>query len=190
VVSFDGPNAPATSTLDRMLVAVGRSPNGKLIAAESAGAAVDDCGFIPVDKQLRTNVAHIFAIGDVIGPGWADGGEHEPPDPVRGLAGELLGDDPAEGGAEHVRALIAERGERAFQPRGAATLDQTGDPVPVEVIGVDLGQRPGDAQLGQPCHAPVVHEQPFLAHGLCRHDRLPLARVISDWIILVIVHQL
>jgi dihydrolipoamide dehydrogenase len=50
-----------------MLVAVGRSPNGKLIAAESAGVAVDDRGFIPVDKQLRTNVAHIFAIGDVIG---------------------------------------------------------------------------------------------------------------------------
>jgi len=67
VVSFDGPNAPATSTFDRMLVAVGRSPNGKLIAADSAGVAVDDRGFIPVDKQLRTNVAHIFAIGDVIG---------------------------------------------------------------------------------------------------------------------------
>jgi dihydrolipoamide dehydrogenase len=67
VVSFDGPDAPATSTFDRMLVAVGRSPNGKLIAADSAGVAVDDRGFIPVDKQLRTNVAHIFAIGDVIG---------------------------------------------------------------------------------------------------------------------------
>jgi dihydrolipoamide dehydrogenase len=67
VVSFDGPDAPATSTFDRMLVAVGRSPNGKLIGADSAGVAVDDRGFIPVDKQLRTNVAHIFAIGDVIG---------------------------------------------------------------------------------------------------------------------------
>ena len=46
---------------------MGRSPNGKLIAADSAGVAVDDRGFIPVDKQLRTNVAHIFGIGDVIG---------------------------------------------------------------------------------------------------------------------------
>ena len=67
VVSFDGPKAPATGTFDRMLVAVGRSPNGKLIGAENAGITVDDRGFIPVDKQLRTNVAHIFAIGDVVG---------------------------------------------------------------------------------------------------------------------------
>ena len=67
VVSFDGPKAPATDTFDRLLVAVGRSPNGKLIGAEKAGVAVDDRGFIGVDKQLRTNVPHIFAIGDVIG---------------------------------------------------------------------------------------------------------------------------
>ncbi|MBV9206985.1 MAG: dihydrolipoyl dehydrogenase, partial [Actinobacteria bacterium] len=68
VVSFDGPKAPAADTFDRMLVAVGRSPNGKLIGAEDAGVTVDDRGFIPVDKQLRTNVPHIFAIGDIIGP--------------------------------------------------------------------------------------------------------------------------
>jgi dihydrolipoamide dehydrogenase len=67
VVSFDGPKAPAADTFDRMLVAVGRSPNGKLIGAEEAGVTADDRGFIPVDKQLRTNVAHIFAIGDVVG---------------------------------------------------------------------------------------------------------------------------
>jgi dihydrolipoamide dehydrogenase len=46
---------------------VGRRPNGRLIGAEHAGVAVDDRGFVPVDKQLRTNVAHIFAIGDVVG---------------------------------------------------------------------------------------------------------------------------
>jgi dihydrolipoamide dehydrogenase len=68
VVSFDGPKAPATDTFDRMLVAVGRSANGKLIGAENAGVTVDDRGFIAVDKQLRTNVPHIFAIGDIIGP--------------------------------------------------------------------------------------------------------------------------
>ena len=67
VVSFDGPKAPATDTFDRMLVAVGRSPNGKLIGAENAGVTVDDRGFIGVDKQMRTNVPHIFAIGDVVG---------------------------------------------------------------------------------------------------------------------------
>ena len=66
-VSFDGPKAPATDTFDRILVAVGRRPNGTLIGAENAGVAVDPRGFIPVDKQLRTNVAHIFAVGDVIG---------------------------------------------------------------------------------------------------------------------------
>jgi dihydrolipoamide dehydrogenase len=52
---------------DRVLVAVGRSANGKLIAAEKAGVTVTDRGFIPVDKQMRTNVPHIFAIGDIVG---------------------------------------------------------------------------------------------------------------------------
>jgi dihydrolipoyl dehydrogenase len=66
-VTFDGPKAPATDTFDRILVAVGRRPNGKLIGAEQAGVAVDDRGFIGVGKQLRTNVEHIFAIGDVVG---------------------------------------------------------------------------------------------------------------------------
>jgi dihydrolipoamide dehydrogenase len=67
MVSFDGPKAPATDTFDRILVAVGRSPNGKRIGAEQAGVAVDDRGFIGVSKQLRTNVPHIFAIGDIVG---------------------------------------------------------------------------------------------------------------------------
>ena len=67
VVSFDGAKAPATDTFDRILVAVGRRPNGKLIGAEQAGVTVDDFGFIGVSKQMRTNVAHIFAIGDVVG---------------------------------------------------------------------------------------------------------------------------
>ncbi|MGJ4931167.1 dihydrolipoyl dehydrogenase [Bradyrhizobium sp. HKCCYLS2038] len=67
-VSFEGEQAPAGPQLyDLVLVAVGRSPNGKKIAAEKAGVAVTDRGFINVDKQLRTNVPHIFAIGDVVG---------------------------------------------------------------------------------------------------------------------------
>ncbi|MGH8298580.1 MAG: dihydrolipoyl dehydrogenase [Steroidobacteraceae bacterium] len=67
-VNFEGEKAPAPQVYGRVLVAVGRSPNGKLIGAESAGVKVSDHGFIPVDKQLRTNVPHIFAIGDIAGP--------------------------------------------------------------------------------------------------------------------------
>jgi len=52
---------------DRVLVAIGRRPNGKALGAEAAGVAVDERGFIPVDKQMRTNVPHIFAIGDIVG---------------------------------------------------------------------------------------------------------------------------
>jgi dihydrolipoamide dehydrogenase len=66
-VSMEGADAPASDTFDKVLVAVGRKPSGKLIGAEAAGVLVDDRGFIPVDKQLRTNVGHIFAIGDVVG---------------------------------------------------------------------------------------------------------------------------
>ena len=66
-VHFEGGSAPATDSFDRILVAVGRRPNGKLIGAENAGIAVDERGFIPVDRQMRTNVPHIFAIGDIVG---------------------------------------------------------------------------------------------------------------------------
>jgi dihydrolipoamide dehydrogenase len=66
-VSMEGADAPATDTFDKVLVSVGRKPSGRLIGAEAAGVVVDDRGFIPVDKQLRTNVGHIFAIGDVVG---------------------------------------------------------------------------------------------------------------------------
>ena len=59
--------ALAQGTFDRVLVAVGRSPNGKKIAAEKAGVQVTERGFIPVDRQMRTNVLHIFAIGDIVG---------------------------------------------------------------------------------------------------------------------------
>ncbi len=68
LVRFEGEQAPKEPQLyDLVLQAVGRSPNGKKIAAEKAGVAVTDRGFIPVDKQMRTNVPHIFAIGDIVG---------------------------------------------------------------------------------------------------------------------------
>ena len=67
-VTFEGEKAPAPQVYDRILVSVGRVPNGKNIGAENAGVTVTDRGFIPVDKQMRTNVPHIFAIGDIAGP--------------------------------------------------------------------------------------------------------------------------
>ena len=67
-VTFEGANAPKEpQRYDAVLVAAGRAPNGKLISAEKAGVAVTDRGFIEVDKQMRTNVAHIYAIGDIVG---------------------------------------------------------------------------------------------------------------------------
>ena len=67
-VWFEGEQAPAEPQVyDLVLVAAGRAPNGKTIAAEKAGVAVTDRGFIEVDRQMRTNVPHIFAIGDIVG---------------------------------------------------------------------------------------------------------------------------
>ncbi len=66
-VAYEGKSIPETRVFDRVLVAVGRAPNGSKIGAENAGVAVTDRGFINVDTQMRTNVAHIFAIGDLVG---------------------------------------------------------------------------------------------------------------------------
>ncbi len=66
-VSFAGEGAPEPQLYDMILVAVGRTPNGAKLDLDKAGVAVDARGFIPVDRQMRTNVAHIFAIGDVVG---------------------------------------------------------------------------------------------------------------------------
>ena len=66
-VTFDGEQAIEPQVYDRVLVAIGRRPNGKNIGAEKAGVLVNEYGFIPVDKQMRTNIPHIFAIGDIVG---------------------------------------------------------------------------------------------------------------------------
>jgi dihydrolipoamide dehydrogenase len=77
-VTYEGPEGTKTEVFDAMLVSVGRRPNGKGIGAEAAGVAVDERGFIPVDRQMRTNVSHIFAIGDIVGqPMLAHKGTHE-----------------------------------------------------------------------------------------------------------------
>ena len=65
--TFEGEKAPEPQLYDRVLVSVGRSPNGNKIDADKAGVQVTERGFIPVDKQMRTNVPHIFAIGDLVG---------------------------------------------------------------------------------------------------------------------------
>jgi len=65
--TFEGEGAPAPQLYDRILLSVGRRPNGKAIAAEAAGVRVDERGYIAVDNQMRTNVPHIYAIGDIVG---------------------------------------------------------------------------------------------------------------------------
>jgi dihydrolipoamide dehydrogenase len=77
-VSFEGDKAPEAQTYDRVLLAVGRRPNGPQIGADAAGVFVDERGYIPVDRQMRTNVPHIHAIGDIVGePMLAHKASHE-----------------------------------------------------------------------------------------------------------------
>jgi dihydrolipoamide dehydrogenase len=88
-VSFEGEGAPEPQLYDRVLVAVGRKPNGALLDAAKAGVNVDERGFIAVDKQLRTNVPHIFAIGDLVGqPMLAHKASHEGKVAAEVIAGE------------------------------------------------------------------------------------------------------
>jgi dihydrolipoamide dehydrogenase len=76
--TFEGDKPPADTRYDRVLVSVGRTPNGGKIGADNAGIAVSDRGFIAVDRQMRTNVPHIFAIGDLVGqPMLAHKASHE-----------------------------------------------------------------------------------------------------------------
>jgi len=94
VCTFEGESvgtkrgAPETDTFDRVLVSIGRSPNGKLIDAEKAGVMVNEHGFIEVDKQQRTNIDHIYAIGDVVGqPMLAHKATHEGKTAAENVAG-------------------------------------------------------------------------------------------------------
>jgi dihydrolipoamide dehydrogenase len=88
-VEFEGESAPEPQTYDRVLVAVGRKPNGSVLDAGKAGVNVDDRGFIRVDRQMRTNVPHIFAIGDLVGqPMLAHKATHEGKVAAEVIAGE------------------------------------------------------------------------------------------------------
>ncbi len=93
-VSFEGKNAPQSDVFDKVLVSIGRSPNGNLIDADKAGVTVNDHGFIPVDKQMRTNISHIFAIGDIVGqPMLAHKAVHEAKVAAEVIAGHKSGFD-------------------------------------------------------------------------------------------------
>ena len=105
-VSFEGEGAPAPQTYDLVLQAVGRSPNGKKIGADKAGVAVTDRGFINVDIQMRTNVSHIFAIGDIVGqPMLAHKAVHEAHVAAEVIAGELKGDKELAASAFNARVI-------------------------------------------------------------------------------------
>ncbi|MGH6638990.1 MAG: dihydrolipoyl dehydrogenase [Polaromonas sp.] len=109
-VSFEsaepGGDAPAPQTYDLVLQAVGRSPNGKKIAADKAGISVSDRGFIPVDIQMRTNVPHIFAIGDIVGqPMLAHKAVHEGHVAAEVIAGELQGNKELASAAFNARVI-------------------------------------------------------------------------------------
>ncbi|MDM0044082.1 dihydrolipoyl dehydrogenase [Variovorax dokdonensis] len=106
-VTFEGEQAPKEPQVyDLVLQAVGRSPNGKKIGAEKAGVAVSDRGFIPVDIQMRTNVRHIFAIGDIVGqPMLAHKAVHEAHVAAEVIAGEQKGDKELASAAFQARVI-------------------------------------------------------------------------------------
>ena len=94
-VRFEGDGVPDYEVFDRVLLSVGRKPNGALIGAEKAGVTVDERGFIPVDNQMRTNVPHIYAIGDIVGnPMLAHKAVHEAKVAAEVIAGEKIAFDP------------------------------------------------------------------------------------------------
>jgi dihydrolipoamide dehydrogenase len=94
LATFEGASAPAPQLYDRVLLAVGRRPNGRELAAEKAGVAVNERGYIPADKQMRTNVPHIFAIGDVCGePMLAHKATHEAKVAAEVIAGHKVAFD-------------------------------------------------------------------------------------------------
>ena len=102
----DGVTVPEPQTYDLVLQAVGRSPNGKKIAADKAGVAVTDRGFIAVDIQMRTNVPHIFAIGDIVGqPMLAHKAVHEAHVAAEVIAGELQGNKELASAAFNARVI-------------------------------------------------------------------------------------
>ena len=93
-VSFEGKDAPKTDIFDKVLVSIGRSPNGHLLDAEKAGVSIDKDGFIATNRQMKTNIDHIFAIGDIVGqPMLAHKAVHEAKVAAEVICGQKSGFD-------------------------------------------------------------------------------------------------
>jgi dihydrolipoamide dehydrogenase len=142
-VSFEGEQAPKEPQVyDLVLQAVGRSPNGKKIGAEKAGVAVSDRGFIPVDIQMRTNVPHIFAIGDIVGqPMLAHKAVHEGHVAAEVAAGEMNGDKELASAAFNARVIPSV----AYTDPEVAWVGLTEDQAKAEGIAIKKGHFPWNA---------------------------------------------
>jgi dihydrolipoamide dehydrogenase len=142
-VMFEGANAPKDPQVyDLVLQAVGRTPNGKKIAADKAGVAVSDRGFIPVDIQMRTNVPNIFAIGDIVGqPMLAHKAVHEAHVAAEVIAGEQKGDKELASAAFNARVIPSV----AYTDPEVAWVGLTEDQAKAEGIAVKKGLFPWSA---------------------------------------------
>ncbi len=138
----EGGTAPAPQTYDLVLQAVGRTPNGKKIAADKAGVAVTDRGFINVDIQMRTNVPHIFAIGDIVGqPMLAHKAVHEAHVAAEVIAGELQGNKELAAAAFNARVIPSV----AYTDPEVAWVGLTEDQAKAQGIKVKKGLFPWNA---------------------------------------------
>ena len=142
-VSFEGEQAPKEPQLyDLVLQAVGRSPNGKKIGAEKAGVTVTDRGFIPVDIQMRTNVPHIFAVGDIVGqPMLAHKAVHEAHVAAEVIAGEQQGDKELASAAFNARVIPSV----AYTDPEIAWVGLTEDQAKAEGVKIEKGLFPWTA---------------------------------------------
>jgi len=142
-VTFEGEGAPKEPQVyDLVLQAVGRTPNGKKVGAEHAGVAVSDRGFIPVDIQLRTNVPHIFAIGDVVGqPMLAHKAVHEAHVAAEVIAGEIQGNKELASTAFNARVIPSV----AYTDPEVAWVGLTEDQAKAQGVKVKKGLFPWNA---------------------------------------------
>ena len=138
----EGGTAPAPQVYDMVLQAVGRTPNGKKVSAEKAGVAVTDRGFINVDIQMRTNVPHIFAIGDIVGqPMLAHKAVHEAHVAAEVIAGELQGNKELASAAFNARVIPSV----AYTDPEVAWVGLTEDQAKAQGIKVKKGLFPWSA---------------------------------------------
>ena len=138
----EGGTAPAPQTYDLVLQAVGRTPNGKKLSADKAGVTVTDRGFIPVDIQMRTNVPHIFAIGDIVGqPMLAHKAVHEAHVAAEVAAGEQQGNKELASAAFNARVIPSV----AYTDPEVAWVGLTEDQAKAQGIKVKKGLFPWNA---------------------------------------------